>query len=99
MTDNDLLKEILNRLGGLEEGQRKLEEGQRKLERKVDGQQAWFQTLNQKVDTIEQTLQAVRSELGEMRDLMAHLRDDDLVQKHAIANLSDEVGALKERVG
>ena len=77
MSDSEVLEQILSRLTGLKDGQRKLEDGQRKLEdgqrglkRMVEGQQVWFQTLGQKVEALEGTVAAVR---GEIRDLMTHL--------------------------
>jgi len=80
-----------------EERQVKFEESQQRLERKVDGQQAWFQTLAQKVDGLTKSVETMRGEIGEIRDLMAVMHDDQLVARRAIAGVIEDVGKLDER--
>ncbi len=95
MTDSEILQEILKRLTSLETGQAKLEAGQAKLERKVDGQRNWFEVLAQKFDNLHEATIELKSDVTEIRELMVHLHDDDVVQKHAISNLASEIEALK----
>ena len=111
MTDSETLTAILTRLGGIEqrignieerqvkfeERQVRFEESQQRLERKVDGQQAWFQTLAQKVDGLTKSVETMRGEIGEIRDLMAVMHDDQLVARRAIAGVIEDVGKLDER--
>ena len=66
-----------------------------RLKRLFDGQQAWFATFNEKFTALETAVNGLRQEVAEVRDLMAHLRDDDVVQRGAIANLSRDLDALR----
>ena len=90
------------RMEGLEKSQRKLEDSHQRLERLVEGQQAWFQNLGQKVENLSKTVDELKAqvgtELGDLRELIENISDDNKIHRRAIAGLSDQVEQLDERV-
>ncbi|MBI5542636.1 MAG: hypothetical protein HY901_02015 [Deltaproteobacteria bacterium] len=116
LSDSEMLAEILLRMGGLEtrmggletridgleKSQRKLEESHQRLERMVEGQQAWFQNLGQKVESLSKTVDELKvqvgTELGDLRELIENISDDNKIHRRAIAGLSDQVEQLDERI-
>ncbi len=116
MSDSELLKEIVarlggletrlggleTRLGGLEQSHVELKDGQRRLERLVEGQQTWFQNLGQKVEVLAKTVEELRgemaTELGDMRELIESISDDNKIHRRAIANLTDQSDDHERRI-
>ena len=105
MSDQEILQAILAKVTGIEGGQGnlsdrfgKVEERLAKIERKVDGQQAWFHTLAEKFEELEQKFVQLACEMGEMRDLMTVMHEDDVVNKRAIASVSYDLETLRQRI-
>jgi chromosome segregation ATPase len=116
MSETEILKEILvrlggleqsqarveTRLGGLEQSQARLEESHARLERVVEGQQGWFQTLGQKVETLTKSVDELRTQVAtdqdDLRQIVESTHDDSKIHRRALADLSDQAEDHEQRL-